>query len=131
MMTSCCHSPRSSSAGNEKESCPSKPTSRGALSRLSIVSPFITALLHNSCCWLPVLLDGLSVGSAGAAALHRARPVLLLTTLCILAWSVYYRGFTHRNLFRILISCLLLVWPWLYDFGMHSRVYPASTGSCH
>ncbi|KAL1959849.1 hypothetical protein VTO42DRAFT_994 [Malbranchea cinnamomea] len=121
---------------NNKECCPShrnccKEEQSGALAKLSGVSPFFSALLSCSCCWLPALLDFLSVGSASVTILERFRPIFLLITIGLLSWDLHKRGFTQRTVKRIIISGILLIWPQLLDLLRKEGAAQPVAHKCH
>ncbi|KAK2734311.1 hypothetical protein FQN57_001716 [Myotisia sp. PD_48] len=149
MPSSCCEkTPEKTPEKPSDDSCCKKPSDSRSLSRLQsalgTLSPVLPALLHSSCCWLPALLDFLSIGSASAGFSARFRSVFLLVTLLILGWSVYRDGFTKRNIQRIALSFILLSWPQINQLRKapetaqkHIRVIPrhvvsvCSITECH
>jgi len=113
-------------------------------------SPVVTALLHGSCCWLPVrgkratvsslvansltskgLLDLLTVGSASVATVHRLRPFLLTITVVLLADSLRRRGPTYRNIVQVTLCGVLLLLPRLANSVGKMGTVTAPTRSCH
>jgi hypothetical protein len=144
VMPSCCDSPKEPPSYSD-------PPSGALFPRLYSLSPIALSLLHSSCCWLPVstcthiyaqaidlflrsfqvLLDISSVGSASATALHRLRPLFLLTTLLLLIASVRREGLCRRSLLRIAVSGLVLGLPQLSTFARRSWTPTAAHKSCH
>lgn len=114
----------------------------------------VAALLHGSCCWLPVshrsetcaretkentdwqahsqtILDFLSIGSASATALHRFQPVFLGVTFIALAHIFHREGLSHRNLLRIALSFALLLIPRVLRVPAGGESEAAHHGDCH
>merc|ERR1711939_945968 len=75
---------------------------------LSTVLPAITATLHLSCCWVPALVDVISVGTASTTYIPQSRNVFLILTILILAWSINRDGLSRRNVLRIALSISIL-----------------------
>lgn len=140
-MSSCCEKPsestKSSCCGDKDNT--NEQSALGLLKTILDLSPVFPALLHSSCCWLPVIiysfsfsgyfqrlfadveyyvhsqstLQFLSISSAFASNIERVRPVFLTVTLIILGWDLYTRGFTKSSFARLAITTLLLAWPHL------------------
>lgn len=122
---------------------------------LTFLSPVLSALLHSSCCWLPVgytsshtlilptltalmtinliqtLLDLTSIGSASAAAFSHLRPVFSAVTLLILLDSIRRQGLNRHNVLRILVSGLVLILPTALGYYQQPVTTDPSRESCH
>jgi len=150
-MPPCC---KDSPSGESKSADPatSGPSAlwRLALAENTLLAPVVTALLHGSCCWLPVrgkratvsslvansltskgLLDLLTVGSASVATVHRLRPFLLTITVVLLADSLRRRGPTYRNIVQVTLCGVLLLLPRLANSVGKMGTVTAPTRSCH
>ncbi|KAK2780896.1 hypothetical protein FQN52_001993 [Onygenales sp. PD_12] len=121
-MASCCDSKDAPKAASPAPS---------NTSRFAQITPIASALLHSSCCWLPVLLDFFSIGSASASQIHYLRPFFFWATLLILVESVRRNGLDRRAFLRIAISGFLLALPQLEKFTKRATEVDASHKSCH
>lgn len=156
-MPSCCESSKPSLSSLNNCHSPSDPLKRRArvTSYFSSLSPVLSALLHSSCCWLPVgytysrtlllptltsltiinfiqtLLDLTTLGSASAAAFNHLRPVFLAVTLLVLLDSIRRQGLNRHNLVRILLSGLVLIFPRAFDYYQQPVTTNLSKKSCH
>ncbi|EZF69063.1 hypothetical protein H105_08469 [Trichophyton soudanense CBS 452.61] len=98
---SCCeNSPSPSSSETKQSTSPGQKEGSQPQGVLASLSPVFFALLHSSCCWLPILLDFLSIGTASVSIFERLRPAFLLFTLLTLGWSVYRNGFDKTQISR-------------------------------
>ena len=155
-MSSCCEKPSENSRCGHTDST-NEQSDSGLPGVFSKLSPVIPALLHSSCCWLPVIhyplklrcqplcssfanpesfpsqavLDFLSIGSASISIFQRFRSVFLVLTLLILGWDIYNRGLTKRNLGRIALSALFLSWPHLSSVIRQPDTHGTHHKSCH
>merc|ERR1711977_703348 len=66
------------------------------------------ATLHLSCCWVPALVDVISVGTASTTYIPQSRNVFLILTILILAWSINRDGLSRRNVIRIALPISIL-----------------------
>merc|ERR1711939_76244 len=103
-MPSCCESSKPSLSSLNNCHSPSDPLKRRArvTSYFSSLSPVLSALLHSSCCWLPILLD-----------------------------SIRRQGLNRHNLVRILLSGLVLIFPRAFDYYQQTVTTNLSKKSCH
>merc|ERR1712225_84824 len=86
------------------------------------------ATLHLSCCWVPALVDVISVGTASTTYIPQSRNVFLILTILILAWSINRDGLSRRNVIRIALSISILQGQKIATLILNST---ASGSKCH
>ncbi|OBT40189.1 hypothetical protein VE00_08836 [Pseudogymnoascus sp. WSF 3629] len=145
----CCDKPEkaaSSSLDKAGATSPDSPNKEEKLAfRIPTISPVLSALLHSSCCWLPVgcfrphliahlltphqtLLDFTSIGSASVASIGHLKPIFAALTVWVLMDSFRREGATNRNVLRALASGFLLILPMILNL---SNPGAAAEESCH
>ncbi|OBT87790.1 hypothetical protein VE02_03080 [Pseudogymnoascus sp. 03VT05] len=133
--TSCCDKPEkaaSSSPDKADATSPDSPSNQESLAfRIPAISPILSALLHSSCCWLPILLDFTSIGSASVASIGHLKPIFAAITVWVLMDSFRREGATNRNVLRALASGFLLVLPMLLSLSQPGGAAEAPGQSCH
>jgi hypothetical protein len=159
-MSSCCDPPKPSLSSPNKSNPPSQDShndQESLASHLLSLSPVLSALLHSSCCWLPVgyfnasrfihhpiltrlvttnfvvqaVLDLTSIGSASASSISHLRPFFSAITFLVLMDSIGRHGFTNRNLLRSLVSVLILLFPTALAYFQPTAPVEAPRHSCH
>ena len=149
-MASCCEAPKPSQTQSRKGdiSSSSDHKNSGLTAWVDSFAPVLSALLHSSCCWLPVrilllssswpnahvtqtLLDLTSIGSASAATVSNLRPVFLTITVLVLFDSIRRQGFNRHNLLRIVVSTLVLCIPRIQSYYQQAAPVDTPKHSCH
>ncbi|KAK9440230.1 hypothetical protein VB005_04851 [Metarhizium brunneum] len=130
-MSSCCDKTSHNSSKPEPENAHESTSKRWPQLQNHSLAPFISALLHGSCCWLPALLDVLTVGSASVSAVHRLQPVFLAITLVLLGDRFRRRGLTRDNMLHLVFTCVLLGLPRVLEALKKPQPVAGHGGRCH
>jgi len=100
------------SASIMPDCCSPKPESSDtSKSGLYVTFP---ALLYSSCCWLPILLEGLTISSAAATFLgpfQQLKPILLAVTILLSVHTLRRQGLSRRAILQATLPVLVLLAP--------------------